>query len=496
MNAYRELEARFARLGAVGQAAMHLHWDQSVMMPPGGAEARGEQLAALSAIRHEILSADVTENLIQDAEIQGGLDEWQQANLGEMKRRWTGATAVSGDLVAALARAVTACETKWRDARAERDFASVRPLLQTVLDLVIETAEARAGKLNLSPYDALMEKYSPGITSEKIDLVFGDLGAFLPDFLGRVMEKQAAEPAPLIPEGPFPAARQRELGEDMMRRLGFDFEAGRLDESLHPFSSGTHGDHRITTKYSDDDFVFGLMGVLHETGHALYEKGLPADWRRQPVGESLGMDIHESQSLIIEMQACRSPEFLGFAAPLMRAAFGGEGAAWDPENLVRLYTRVKPGFIRVDADEVTYPAHVILRYELERALIGGDLTLSDLPGAWNDGMERLLGIVPPDDGLGVLQDIHWYDGAFGYFPSYTLGAIGAAQLFDAARQADADVLPAIGRGDFGPLYAWLGGNVHGLGRRYPSEELLTRATGRPLDVETFKSHLRVRYLDA
>jgi carboxypeptidase Taq len=279
-----------------------------------------------------------------------------------------------------------------------------------------------------------------------------------------------------------------------MEVLGFDFAHGRLDESAHPFTGGVPDDVRITTRYDEGDFTKSLMAVLHETGHALYELGLPRAWRYQPVGRARGMTVHESQSLLIEMQACRSRAFLELAAPILREAFGGEGPAWEPENLARIYTEVKPDFIRVDADEVTYPAHVILRYRLEKQMVAGGLEVADLPAAWGAEMKGLLGIVPPNDRLGCLQDIHWPDGAWGYFPTYTLGAMTAAQLFEAAQRADPDVYPGIGRGDFGPLRAWLRSNVHGQGSLLSTEDLLVHATGRPLDAGIYLAHLRARYL--
>jgi carboxypeptidase Taq len=280
-----------------------------------------------------------------------------------------------------------------------------------------------------------------------------------------------------------------------MEALGFDFHHGRLDVSLHPFCGGTPDDVRITTRYDDEDFRRALMGVLHETGHALYERGLPAEWRGLPVGEARGMVLHESQSLLIEMQVCRSRRFLHYAAPLLRKVLGGGGPAWDAENLYRHYTRVEPGFIRVDADEVTYPAHVILRYELERAMLAGDLAPADLPGAWSEGMRRLLGLSPPTDRLGCLQDIHWYDGAWGYFPTYTLGAIAAAQIFQAALGADPTISEGIERGDFLPFLSWLRPRIHAQASRLSTRELLIETTGRPLDPATFKAHLERRYLD-
>ncbi len=238
------------------------------------------------------------------------------------------------------------------------------------------------------------------------------------------------------------------------------------------------------------------MGVLHEPGHAPYEAGRPRGWRRPPVGNARGMVLHESQSLLMEMQACRSDAFVAFAAARMRAAFGKAGPAWESANIHRLYTKVEPGFIRVDADEVTYPLHIMLRYRLERAVLGGDLALADLPGAWNDGMQELLGIVPPNDSLGCLQDIHWPDGAWGYFPTYTLGALAAAQLFAAARKVVPDLMAAIGKGDFAPLLGWLRANVHGKGSLADTDTILSQATGAPLGTAAFKAHLESRYLSA
>jgi carboxypeptidase Taq len=280
-----------------------------------------------------------------------------------------------------------------------------------------------------------------------------------------------------------------------MQAVGFDFDHGRLDVSLHPFCGGVPDDLRITTRYNESDFTNAIMGVLHETGHAMYERGLPAAWRRQPVGEARGMALHESQSLLIEMQACRSRGFMGFMAPIAQETLGGQGAAWDPDNLYRLATQVAPDFIRVDADEVTYPAHVILRYRLETALIAGDMSLDDLPGAWNEGMRELLGITPPEDRLGCLQDIHWFDGAFGYFPTYTLGALAAAQLFEAATTAHPEIPDQLARGDFTTLLGWLRENVHGLGSSLDTDTILERATGAKLDETVFQRHIQRRYLD-
>jgi carboxypeptidase Taq len=490
---YEKLESRFRRLLTLADAQAFLHWDMATMMPSGGAASRGDQLAEMAAVQHGLLTDPEIGDLILAA---GGLKSEQAANLAEMRRMWNHATALTEDLVLALSKAASSCETVWRGARAEGDFAAVQGPLSHLLTLVREAAAAKAEKLGLSPYDALLDEYEPDGRGEDIDAVFGDLEAFLPPFLGQVREHQSSRPPVVMPEGPFPVAAQRALGVGLMTSLGFDFDHGRLDVSLHPFCGGSAEDVRITTRYDESDFTSSLMAVLHETGHALYDRGLPRAWRGQPAGQARSMSMHESQSLLIEMQACRSRPFLAFATPLMGQAFGGSGPAWEMDNLHRLYTRVEPGFIRVDADEVTYPLHVILRYRLERAMIAGDLAVADLPGAWNEGFKRLLDLTPPTDREGCLQDIHWFDGAWGYFPTYTLGAMTAAQIFQAATTARPDILPAIGKGDFAPLFAWLGENIHGRGSLASTRDILIGATGKPLDSQAFKSHLRHRYLES
>jgi len=426
------------------------------------------------------------------------LGEWQRANLHEMRHSWRHANSVPSDLVEALSRASAACELVWRDARPAGDFPAFAKVFTPVLALVREKAAALGEALGCAPYDALIDTYDPGISQAIIDPVFDDLSKFLPEFLGRVLERQQSVGPPTPIEGKFPPAAQRALGRAMMDRLGFDFEHGRLDVSDHPFCGGVAGDIRITTRYAEGEFSSGLMAVLHETGHALYEMGLPAEWRLQPVGDARGMSVHESQSLLIEMQACRSRAFVDFMAPIARDTFEAHdislGPGFNAENLYRHVVWVAPGYIRVDADEVTYPSHIMLRYGLEKALIAGDLPVDDIPGAWNDGMKTLLGLTPPSATEGCLQDIHWAAGELGYFPSYTFGALIAAQLFDAATRADAAVMPGIAGGDFSPLIGWLRKAVHGQASRYDSDTLIKEATGRALDPGIFKRHLETRYL--
>ena len=494
MNAaYARLKSRFARLAVVGEAGAVLHWDASAMMPPGGGAARGEQLATLAGLAHEMLTAPSVAEDLAAAETEG--DPWDDANLALMRRAHARAAALPTELVEAAARANSACEKVWRRAKADSDFALVRPYLEEVVRLQRESASALSVALGLSPYDALMDGYQPGVFAAEAEPVFAAYEAFLADELPRAEELQARRPAPTDPPGPFPISAQRALCRRLSERLGLDYAHARLDESLHPFCGGTPTDIRITTFYNEKDFAKSLLGVLHETGHALYERGLPPDWARQPVGEAAGMAAHELQSLLVEMQACRSDAFLGFLGDELHRSFGGDPAPYGAANLAGLWRRVERGFIRVDADELTYPAHVILRFRLERALIAGELSVADLPGAWNGAFVALLGRTPPDDARGCLQDIHWHDGAFGYFPSYTLGAMAAAQLMRAARRDIPGMDKELGRGELLPLIGWLRDKVHAQGSRFGFQDLLRHATGKSLDPDDFTEHLRARYLD-
>jgi carboxypeptidase Taq len=494
-TAYKRLEQRYAHIRVLEDVTGILSWDAQAMMPLGAADGRAEQLAALSGLAHKALTAPEVADLLNATEAErAGLDAWRDANLREMRRVYNHAAAVPHDLVVANAKATTYAEVVWREARAKSDFGLLLPYLKTVLDLQRQIGEAIGAALCVDPYDALLDQHDPGLRRNRIDPLFDALRQELPGLIAQARERQECTPAPLPITGPFPVEAQRALGEGLMRAVGFDFDHGRLDVSLHPFCGGATGDVRITTRYDEADFTRALMGVLHETGHALYEQGRPAAWRLQPVGQARGMTLHESQPLLIEMQACRTREFLGSLSPQLTTAFGRADPAFSPENLHRVYTRVEPGFIRVDADEVTYPAHILIRYDLEAAMIAGDLPVADLPGAFNAAVERLLGLTVSNDALGCLQDIHWPSGAWGYFPTYTLGAIAAAQLFAAACEAEPEIRPGLRRGDFGPLVGWLRRNVHERGSLLATDELIATATGERLGLDAYRAHLLQRYL--
>lgn len=494
MTAYSRLAARAARIATIGEARSMLDWDASAMMPQGGGAARGDQLAVLAGLAHSLATASEVTDDLAEAEQAPPADIWQAANLRLLRHAHTRETAIPADLVEALSRAASDCEQTWREARKQSDFALVAPKLAALIGLVREKAQGLASALNMTAYDAMMDGFQQGVTAADVAPIFADYEDFLAEALPRAEALQAARGAPIRPQGPFPEDLQEALCRRLSLRAGLEEAHSRLDRSAHPFCGGTPTDVRITTRYSTQDFQRALMGVLHETGHALYERGLPKHHARQPVGEASGMATHESQSLIIEMQASRSDAFLRFLGPELHKTFAGPAEPYAPANLARLTRHIHRGCIRVDADEMTYPAHVILRFRLEQALITGDLGIADLRAAWNDGMRAILGITPPDDAQGVLQDIHWYYGLIGYFPSYSLGAMAAAQLMAAARRAEPGLDAALEQGDFSVLLGWLRTHVHSQGSLFGFNDLLRHATGKALDPADFKAHLTARYL--
>jgi carboxypeptidase Taq len=492
-QSYALLERRFREIGDLRHAQAMLSWDEAVMMPVGGGVRRGDVLATVAGLVHGRITSAETADLIAAAVDEGGLDDWQQANLREIERIRLHAAALPPELVVEHSRAGTRCEQLWRTARAANDWPAIVEPLGRLLDLTRQVAVALGEACALAPYDALIDRYQPGVGCASIEPIFDELRTFLPDFVEDVIARRA-KPRPI--RGPFAQARQEALARDLMRIVGFDFEHGRLDTSHHPFCGGDPDDTRITTRYDENDFLSSLLAVLHETGHAMYEQGLPGAWRGLPVGEASGMAVHESQSLLMEMQVCRGREFLEFAAPVIRRHFDAadDAAEWSVDNLYLASTQVARGLIRVDADEVTYPLHVILRYELERALIAGDLSVRDLPDAWDAKMRRYLGrTTRGDDRDGCMQDVHWYAGLFGYFPTYTLGAVMAAQIFASVRTRAPAAVDSIRHGDFAPLLAWLRVNVHGRARSVSAHQLLVDATGAPLGTAAFKAHLAARY---
>jgi len=499
VESYQELEKRFRRLSLLDEAQAVLGWDWATMMPEGGAASRAAQSAELSVIRHEFLSDPRVEVCLEKAEASiEQLDEWQMANLLEMRRMWLHNSALPASLVSEITQANSLCELAWRNARSENNFSILLPQFERVVSLIKEKSQAKAEVLSLKPYDALLDQYEPAGRTTYIDPLFDDLSEFLPGFTDKVIEFQRrSRPAEKLFRRSLCETKQRQLCETLMKMVGFPFTHGRLDESHHPFSGGTPEDLRITTRYDARDFTTAMLAVLHETGHALYDHGLPKSWRYQPVGGPLGMSIHESQSLLMEMQVCRSPEFIRAILPHISEVIDSGSGPITESSLLRHYHLVQRGLIRVDADEVTYPSHVILRYKLEKMLVSGELLPRDLPDAWHASMQDIVGakLHIGDNSNGCMQDIHWYGGDFGYFPTYTLGALSAAQFFEAAKNQVSDLLTSIEQGDFEPLHGWLGKHIHSLGCSVPASELIIRVTGKGLTTSPFKEHLQSRYLN-
>jgi carboxypeptidase Taq len=493
---YQQLEQEFRRLHAFRGAASLLRWDAAVMMPRGSADVRGEQLAALDSECHTLLTSPRVSRLIERAQAsEAQLEDWQLANLREMRRERDRAIATPSSLVTRLARATAMAEVRWLEAKQQGNFALFAPHLEEVVALTRDKAQVLSQALRLAPYDSLVDEFSPGFLVADIDELFRPLSRRLPHLIRDAIELQSGR-APMPIEGKVSVTKQRALAVEVMRKLGFPFDRGRLDESDHPSTEGVPGDVRVTTRFELRDPFAGLMGVLHETGQAMYDLGLPEAWRDQPVGRDRGMALEESQSLLLEVFVGRSRPFLRWLRPLLEKHFGATGPEWEVENLYQTLIRVRRGAMRAEADELTYPVHVLLRYELEKRIFEGALRVKDVPDAWRDGLDRRLGIRPGTDAEGCLQDVHWAIGSFGYFPAYVIGGFIAAQLHETLRAGHPDLDRAIERGEFGTLFEWLRENVHGLGASLSSQDLVRRASGRPLTASPWLRYAEAKYLKA
>ncbi|MCG9722632.1 carboxypeptidase M32 [Shewanella sp. Isolate7] len=480
--AFRQIH-HFEHLRALGD------WDQATMMPSGGSQGRGEAMAELALHIHGLKTAP---SLVDGLAAAGEetLTPEQAANLREMRYHTLQATALPGALVQQKTALTYACEHAWRQQRKDNDWQGFRPNLEKVIALVREEAQILGEVQQLSPYDALLNKFEPGCHTAALDKVFGELRTWLPDMIQQVQARQQSWQAVDIPH--CSARAQQALNLDVMKLLGFDFNQGRLDTSSHPFSGGVPGDVRITTRYDEADFATSLYSTIHEVGHARYEQGLPIDWRGQPVGLARSMAIHESQSLFFEMQLARSPAMLTLLTEKINHQLGSQ---LTQESLTHLVQRVTPGLIRVDADEVTYPCHIMLRYEVEKGLIDHSLEVADLPEFWDNQMQSLLGLSTKEDYRnGCMQDIHWPVGELGYFPSYSLGAMYAAQFKASMVESLGDIDSLIEGGNIGQLMNWLEQNIWSQGSRLTTDELVTKVTGEVLNPIHFRRHLEQRYL--
>lgn len=490
--AYDAIAATFTRIHHLHHLEAIAWWDQAANMPPKASDARAAALAEMATLLHRMRTDPTLGELIERARDEP-LDDLQRANLREVERERLHATALPEALVEQRQLAVSRCEHAWRRQRPANDWTGFLDNFRPVLAVAREQAARLADVTGLTRYDAMLDQYEPGMTGAELDRVFGDLRRWLPGLIRAVQNRQGSERI-IEPTGPFPVAAQRALCELVMARLGFDFDAGRLDVSTHPFCGGVPEDVRMTTRFNERELLSSLMGTIHETGHARYEQNLPRSLLGQPVAAPRSMAIHESQSLSFEMQIGRHPGFVAGLAPLIAQALGPQ-SAFAPDNLQRLLTRAEPGLIRVDADELTYPAHIILRYEIERALIEGALEADDVPAAWDARMAELLGLDTRGNYTdGPLQDVHWPEGLFGYFPCYALGAMYAAQWFAAMRRDHADLDGRIAAGELDTVFDWLDERVWCQGSRWTTPELVARASGEPLNPAYYRQHLEARYL--
>ena len=494
--AYDGLTTTWTRLHHFGHLQSIAGWDQAANMPPKGNEARAAAMAEMAALLHRMRTDPALPAQLQRAE-QENLTPLQRANLREMHRQWHGANALPESLVQRQRLASARCEHAWRQQRPANDWQGFLVNFREVLALAREEASLLSQQLGMRKYYALMDRYEPGMTCAEVDRVFGEVRQWLPGLIDQVIKQQVQRDAlhPVTePVGPFPLAAQRQLCEQVMRLLAFDFEGGRLDVSTHPFCGGVPEDVRMTTRFRDEEFLGSLLGTVHETGHGRYEQNLPRELLGQPVAEARSMALHESQSLSFEMQLGNHPGFVQQLAPLVAAAFGAQ-PAFEPHNLHRLMTRVKRSLIRVDADEVTYPAHIILRYEIERPLIEGEIEPEDIPALWDGLMQELLGCDTRGNYKdGPLQDVHWPEALFGYFPCYSLGAMYAAQWFAAMQRAVPGLDASIHAGNLAPVFDWLQKHIWSQGSIWLTDELAMRASGERLNPAHFKAHLVARYL--
>jgi len=497
-SAFSMLDALSRKLEAIEHAQSMLGVDEAVMMPVGGGEKRAETMSVLAGMYHEMATAPEVADWLSDAEGEP-LDDMQTLAIREFRRVHTNMTCLSADFVRKQVNARIRAEQLWRELRPTGDWRGFLPAFEGLVATAREEAQLRAEALGLAPYDALMEQYDPGNRVADVAPVFADLKIFLKDFVPRAIAHQQEKLAsrPLKPlNAPFPIDKQKALGLVMMEAVGFDFDHGRLDVSHHPFCGGVPTDIRMTTRYTEAEFLSSLMGIMHETGHGLYEQNLPKEWTHWPVGRARGMAVHESQSLFVEKEIARSPEFWEWAMPHVREQLGPEAiAGWELEDVLAHVHRIERGLIRVDADEATYPLHVILRFELEQGLIDGTLEPKDVPEAWDAKMREYLGLSTIDNMKdGPMQDVHWPSGAIGYFPSYTLGAIIAAQLWAAIERDQPNARDDMRHGRFVGLNDWRREKIWSQASKYSTPELLQRATGEKLNAKHFEEHLTRRYL--
>ncbi len=485
---FREVNLELANLKSIRNL---LAWDQETVMPPAGGRFRAGQSATVAALSHQKLTDPRYGAILEQLEEADELDERERINVREARRDYDRATRVPESLVRELAETTSMAYDCWVEARNDSDLESFLPWLEKVIHLARQKAACLCETDN--PYDALLEEYEPGLTVAELDPLLGALRPGL-SLLTEEILTSPYQPDESLLKGEFPQVEQMELGRAVVSAMGYQWEAGRLDLSPHPFCTGlTPHDVRITTRYSEEDLSVGLFGIIHEAGHGLYEQGLDAHRFGEPTCETISLGIHESQSRLWEIYVARGRPFWQYWYGRLRRAFPGSFSATPLEEFLRAINQVRPSLIRVDADEVTYGLHVIMRYEIEKSFFDGGLEAKDVEEVWNQKMKEYLNLTPPDAARGVLQDVHWSLGLLGYFPTYLLGTVYANQLYEQARREIPDLEGSIARGEMLELLGWLRDKVHRPGRTWNASQLVERITGRPPDPDAFLRHLQEKY---
>jgi carboxypeptidase Taq len=495
---YDELISELKRTALLASCTSVLSWDEQTYMPPAGAEHRANQSSLIAGMVHERATAPRIGELLSELESSGAARETDgdvspmAGNLREARRSYDRATKLPRRLVEELSRVTCLAQQAWVEARKQRSFPQFRPWLEQVVSLKREEAQA-VGYGDGVVYDALLDDYEPGMTTAEVQAVFTPLRDELVKLVAAIRVSKRKPDVSILTRR-YPKDAQREFGLAAARQIGFDFKAGRLDEAPHPFCSGFGpGDCRLTTRYDEHHFPGAFFGTLHEAGHGIYEQGLDPEWYGTPLGDSCSLGIHESQSRMWENLVGRSRAFWKFMYPAAQRAFPETLADVSLDAFHFAVNDVRPSYIRVEADEVTYNLHIMLRFELEQALVAGELEPADVPGVWNETFQRYLGLRPTNDAEGCLQDIHWSGGLLGYFPTYALGNMYAAQLFSAARRDLGDLDEQFARGEFQPLKEWLRQHIHRRGKQYRAGRLVERVTGERLSHEPLVAHLHARF---
>ena len=488
-DAYEALLDRVQRWNAVGSASGVLGWDQQVMMPEGGTPARSKQLSALSSVHHDMVTADETGELLDELDDADLTDE-QAAVVREVRREYERADAVPVELVEEISETGSEALQAWEEAKAEDDFETFAPYLEKHVELKREYAEHIDP--DRDPYEVLFEEFEPCLSMERAESILAELREALVPMIEDIRESDV-ELAVDTFEGTFPEDEQEALSRDALELVGYDFDRGRLDVSSHPFTSGNQFDCRVTTRFDETDPLGAVGSTVHEFGHAQYNLGLPQEHFGTPLGTSRDLSVHESQSRLWENHVGRSEAFWREFLPVFQEHFPQTEEATVRDAYEAFNQVYEDNLIRVEADELTYHLHIVIRFEIERDLVRGDLDVEDVPGVWNDKYEEYLGIRPDTDSEGCLQDIHWSHGNFGYFPTYSLGSVMAAQLFEAAEAEIDDLDAKIAEGEFDDLHDWLGENVHRHGSRYETNELVKRATGEDFSADAFLDYVDEKY---